>query len=259
LVLADTLSKFTMMITTKLRYLILLPETRWLNLSRASMSLLSIRRKESDSLIQDRAPAHRRGGLVATSRGGRVASRGPRWRNGTYAITRTHASTSYRPREVFCSMNQTVLRTFVELHKKTGKPFFENLLVEPLSDGRFRLLRSPGFLQGFAAEDLLSFDPVSGVARLLEHGPNLCVQCFRPQRALEFAEYLEAQIKAWSGRVDGIYKDTLLVLTIPVGVGIPTIEHTLTQAAALFHGSSWHFANVYDPHDGKTPYGSGTP
>lgn len=150
-------------------------------------------------------------------------------------------------------MKAVSLKVFVEMHEKSGEPFFEDLLAEPLGGSSFRLLRSPGFLGGFAAEDECEYDNKTGKLTLLKRGGNVNVQYFREGPISEVEEFAHRRLGELGGRVDGSYRDRLLIITVPVAVGFPRIEAILKEMEATFPGSGWSFANVYDPRDGLTP------
>ena len=147
----------------------------------------------------------------------------------------------------------TTIDLFVE-YRKDGTPFNEQVLVDQISENRYRVLASPGLLAGLAAGDEFELIPERPVPefRVLRRGGNLSVQFFLPKPlARDCERFLLDRLRPLGGRLDG--KDTtLLVWTVPISAGFSAIEQPLYEAEKLFPGSEWMYGNVYDK-DGKTP------
>jgi Domain of unknown function (DUF4265) len=134
-----------------------------------------------------------------------------------------------------------------------GTPFYESVLVELLGPGRYRVLASPGLLEGFAAGDEIELAPEeSSGYRVTKRGGNVCVQFFLSGDESRPWEELEPQVNALGGRLDG-QTPGVLVFTIPVSAGFPAIESIFYEAEKRYAGCRWMYGNVYDPADGVTP------
>lgn len=136
-----------------------------------------------------------------------------------------------------------------------GSPLLEEVLVDRLGGSRYRLLATPGLVAGLAAGD--EFEVVDAVSpdgiNVLRRGGNIGVQFFVDDSLLERSEeFLRRRIASLGGRLDG-KQSKLLVWTIPVEAGFPSIEGIFYEAQKEFPGSEWMFSNVYDPRDGRTP------
>jgi hypothetical protein len=125
-----------------------------------------------------------------------------------------------------------------------------------VGSGRYRLLASPGYVEGLAAGDEfeLSADAPQGY-RVLSRSGNLCIW-FYFHRDVDAGSAETADLSrtavALGGRLDGGWS-RMLVLTVPLSVGWDRIEASLNAAVERFGGSSWLYGNVYDPSDGVTP------
>ena len=135
-----------------------------------------------------------------------------------------------------------------------GAPFFEEVPVEVLGHDRYRLLASPGLLDGLAADDVFDRRP-DGSYELVRHGGNLCIQVWfpgaDPGARLE-AELVPAVIElgGWlDGRTPGV-----ATFTIPVSTGFAPIEALFEGWIADGADIGWSYGNVYGP-DGQTPLG----
>ena len=132
----------------------------------------------------------------------------------------------------------------------------ESLPVVVIRPGRYRLLSSPGFVEGLAAGDEfeLSADAPQGY-RVLARGGNLCVW-FYFHRDVDAGSPETADISrtaaALGGRVDGGWS-RMLVITVPLTAGWSAIEASMNEAVERLGASSWLYGNVYDPIDGVTP------
>ena len=136
----------------------------------------------------------------------------------------------------------------------SGEPFFEEVPVEPVSEGSYRLQASPGLLDGVAAGDVF-IRHEDGRYDVVERGGNLCVQIWYPgvdlHRRVD-ADLLPAarRLGGWlDGRADGV-----TVLTFPLEAGFDRITTLLDGWVATVSGAGWSYANVY-AEDGETPLG----
>lgn len=135
-----------------------------------------------------------------------------------------------------------------------GSPFYESVRVEDLGEKRYRVLASPGLLEGFAGGDEIELTPGEEPPgfRVTKRGGNVCVQFYYKGDLKSCARDLGAKAAALSGRIDG-EAPGLLVFTIPAAAGFPAIERIFYGAERQYPGSRWMYGNVYDPADGKTP------
>jgi len=148
--------------------------------------------------------------------------------------------------------NQPTVRLLATL-KESGQPVFEEVPVDVLAPNRFRLLASPGILDGLAAGDIFVIDPESALYRVKEHGGNLCVQVWYP--GLDLAgrvdEELVPGVTAMNGTLDGREQE-LSSFTIPLSAGMPAIEQLFNDWVDSAEGATWSFGNAYED-DGITP------
>ena len=132
----------------------------------------------------------------------------------------------------------------------------ESLPAVVVGPERYRLLASPGYVEGLAAGDEfeLSSDAPQGY-RVLARSGNLCIWCYFPHEigagSVESAELSRTAV-ALGGRLEGGWS-RMLVLTVPLTAGWAAIEAAMTGAVERLGASSWLYGNVYDPIDGITP------
>lgn len=119
--------------------------------------------------------------------------------------------------------------------------------------GEFRLIKSPAFVRGLAADDRIRY-PVDNATTydLLEHSGNLSVRVFSKHNTEELDQALTPEVELIDGRID-ISSPGLLVYTIHVSIGFQRIEAVLNKTLARFPDTIWFYGNVYDPEDGVTP------
>lgn len=148
---------------------------------------------------------------------------------------------------------QGTLRLVAGYSSKTGAPVYEEILAEVISATRWRVLRSPGFVQGIAAGDEIELaDREESGFRVLHRAGNLSVQFFSNGDLHAAEAFLTERISSIGGWLDGRERSTL-VYTVPVAAGFPAIEGVMKEAVERFPESEWGFGNVYDPRDGMTP------
>lgn len=132
----------------------------------------------------------------------------------------------------------------------------EELPAEPLGGDRFRLLASPGLVEGVAAGDEVELAPTDPTGyRVLRRGRNLCLWVYVPEPPPEQTDArLSRAAKMVGGYLDG-GNTGLRILTIPVSAGFQRIEAEVEAAVAELPGSSWAYGNVYDRQNGDRPLG----
>jgi hypothetical protein len=132
----------------------------------------------------------------------------------------------------------------------------ETLPVADLGNGRYRLLASPGFVEGLAAGDEFELDPHAPLGhRVVRRGGNLCVW-FYHAAPVDDSDMATADVRlvaeSLGGRLDGGYSH-MLVLTVPLAAGFDAVADAFDRAVRRHAGSAWLYGNVYDPSDGMTP------
>lgn len=134
----------------------------------------------------------------------------------------------------------------------------EAIPAESLGGARFRLVSSPGMVEGLAAGDEIEMDASEAVGyRLLQRAGNLCAWFYFAHPVDEHhpdVQSLTGSVEALGGWLDGGYA-RMVVFTIPVRAGFAEVARTFDAAVTRHSGSSWYYGNVYDPSDGVTPLG----
>jgi hypothetical protein len=139
----------------------------------------------------------------------------------------------------------------------SGQRRFEEILpAEPLGGGRFRLLASPGLVEGLAAEDELELAPADPAGyRVLRRGGRLCIWVYVQDPPPEQTETRLGRAAATlGGYLDG-GNTGLRILTVPVSAGFGPVEAELAAVVAELPGSTWAYGNVYDRGNGDRPLG----
>ncbi|HVV87276.1 MAG TPA: DUF4265 domain-containing protein [Kofleriaceae bacterium] len=127
----------------------------------------------------------------------------------------------------------------------------EEVLAERQGHGRYRVLRSPGLVQGVAADDIIDVDG-NGDFHIVIRGGNVSVHVLAIRDMPRLEAVLRPALEALGGRLDG-KAPKLLVFTVPLSAGFVSIEEALNRTLRGFADAEWYFGNVYDPVDGVTP------
>ena len=143
----------------------------------------------------------------------------------------------------------TTIRLLVEVRNE--KPAYEQVHVEDRGAGTYRLLQSPGFVLGLAADDVFELEP-GGTFKLLQRGGNISIQMFSNDPVERFEPFATSELTRIGGRLDGRMPN-VLVYTVAASVGFPEIERRLDRIKTRFPTLAWYYGNVYDPVDGVTP------
>ena len=116
----------------------------------------------------------------------------------------------------------------------------EVLEVEPLSQGRYRLLHSPALLEGVAAGDVIEPNPaiLSGFIVISRSGNLAIVVAFSSadMKTITVARFTEL-VSQLGGVYDG-GPERIVVASIPISTGFPRIEQALTLFAGGKRGHS---------------------
>jgi Domain of unknown function (DUF4265) len=111
----------------------------------------------------------------------------------------------------------------------SGKPVYEDLLVDQLGDRTYRAVASPGFVLGLAAGDVFEFDSAeSGHLTVLERGGNVSVQMYAPHGSTVDVDSLRERFGLLRGWFDGQAKN-LVIFTVPVSAGFHVIEDVVNE------------------------------
>ncbi|MCP3755994.1 DUF4265 domain-containing protein [Streptomyces sp. TBY4] len=131
----------------------------------------------------------------------------------------------------------------LRVEAKGGAFADEIVAVTRMSDGRYLVRLSPGFVRGVAAGDVIDYDEASKSANVIERGGNIAVQVFHRGIAEEIIATLKRNTVEVGGRVDGELS-SLVVLTFPLDIGFPAIESVLARLPEA--GIEWDYGNVFD-------------
>ena len=118
--------------------------------------------------------------------------------------------------------------------------------VEPLGDDEYRVLYSPGLVEGIAAGDVIrvtDFD--RGLFQVVTRGGNIAVKFAAREPIAGVLPGLRADLEALGARLDGAIGKAA-VWTIPLAAGFAQIETVMSAAVARTPGSGWWYGNVYD-------------
>jgi hypothetical protein len=143
----------------------------------------------------------------------------------------------------------TTVRLLVDV--KNEKPAYEEVHVEECGRRTYRLLQSPGLVQGLAADDIFILEG-AGTYELVRRGGNICIQIYGEPSLAPVEKLASTELAKVGGRLDG-EAPRVLVYTVPAAAGFPAIERSLTAIQARFPTIEWYYGNVYDLVDGVTP------
>lgn len=127
-----------------------------------------------------------------------------------------------------------------------------------LCPDHFRLLYSPGMVEGLAKGDVIALshaDP-KGFTVVTRSG-NLCVWFYFKEQGRNRGpdgDRVRAVVGKFGGTSDG-GGNTHLVFSVPVSFGFPAVEALFNDLVAQYPGSSWLYGNVYDPWNDFKPLG----
>lgn len=122
----------------------------------------------------------------------------------------------------------------------------EPVEVEQLPDERYRVLYSPGFVEGLAAGDVIQLTDLKlGHFEVVRRGGNLAVKFAARSSVAAAIPGISSGLEVLGGRLDGAIEKAA-VWTVPASVGFEPIERVMSAAVAQMPTSEWWYGNVYD-------------
>ena len=132
-----------------------------------------------------------------------------------------------------------------------GQPVIEKLPVQIDEHDQCTLIKSPAFVKGIAAGDLIKLNEDTKQFEIIKRSGNLCVRVFSRGDIGALADALTGEIEKLGGALD-TETPRMLVYSIHVSCGFAAIEEILNRHIQG-ENSAWIYGNVYDPNDGVTP------
>jgi len=118
--------------------------------------------------------------------------------------------------------------------------------VKLISSSVYRILFSPGFVEGIAAGDVIRLtDQVKGEFEVIEYGGNVSVKISDVSRIVEKLPEIDSILTKVGARRDGNL-ERVAVWTIPVKSGFNDIELSIANACKILEEPDWWYGNVYD-------------
>ena len=126
----------------------------------------------------------------------------------------------------------------------------EGVEAEQLSPSRYRLLYSPGVVEGAAKDDVIELSETDPKGfTVVRRSGFLCVWFYFEEPGTNRGpdgQRVRDAVERFGGVCDG-GGNTHLIFSIRVSFGFPAIEKLFNDLAAERPGSSWLYGNVYDP------------
>ena len=118
--------------------------------------------------------------------------------------------------------------------------------VAALGDDLYRVLYSPGLVEGIAANDVIRLvDHTLGTFEVVERGHNVAVKVASSSEISNTLAEIERVLAPLGARRDGAISKAA-VWTIPVTPGFEAIEAAMTEIMRIIPESEWWYGNVYD-------------
>ena len=136
----------------------------------------------------------------------------------------------------------------------SGEDMTEELAVEVLGSGTYRLLVPPALTYGLAAGDVFEIDPGTLRPSVVRRAGNLTVWLY-PGAAVAEARGLAGEVAALGGVLEGsVPGERILIFTVPVAASFPAVEAVFDRFVERHPSAEWRYGNVYAD-DGVTPLG----
>jgi hypothetical protein len=134
--------------------------------------------------------------------------------------------------------------------------FTEKIVAESLGLSRFRVLRSPGAVEGLAEGDIIELSADERGFRVVERSGNLCIWVYAsrhdPTAVPGLDPALGERLLSMGGRVRQASR-AHWVVTLPVVAGFGKIARVFDDAVVAGLVGCWFYGNVYAAHTGGAP------
>ena len=131
---------------------------------------------------------------------------------------------------------------------RNGRPLKEPVHVAHLQANQYKLLYSPGLVQGIAAGDIFELINTNGEFNVISRSGNVSVQVYFRSPVLIGSTELIQQVEALNGSLDGSVQIGM-VFSIPVSAGFEAIETIFNTFTNNNPEAKWFYGNVYDVND----------
>jgi hypothetical protein len=132
----------------------------------------------------------------------------------------------------------------------------EVLDIEEIGPNRYRLIYSPGLVEGLAGGDEFEFTEENSAGfNVLRRSGNLCLWLIFD----EPTDFSAPNIKDLGARVKGIGNDLdggthrSLIFTVSLQAGFNAIKEIFDAFVQAARGTHWFYGNVYDPKEPTKP------
>jgi hypothetical protein len=120
----------------------------------------------------------------------------------------------------------------------------EELLVLPLGNFKFKLLRSPGLAMDMAKDDVIEVKTVEKPPIILSRGGNFCIHIYSDSTSKEEIEILEIAVnEILNGNLDGVFGGNL-AFSVPSISGVENIKKVFNEFTERT-GIQWYYSNIY--------------
>jgi hypothetical protein len=141
-------------------------------------------------------------------------------------------------------------------HDDGGRPGTEVIEAERLGPKTFRLLFSPGVVEGVARDDVIELSDADPKGfTVVRRSGYLCVWFYFDGAGINRGpdgDRARVAVERFGGVCDG-GGNTSLVFSVHVSHGFPAVEALFNDLVAQHPGSSWLYGNVYDSWDDFKP------
>ena len=120
----------------------------------------------------------------------------------------------------------------------------EELLVLPIGENKFKLLKSPGLAMDMAKDDIIELVSEESPPLVQKRGGNFCIHVysdFMPTSEIEKLEKLV--VENLRGSLDGIYEGNL-TFSVPSSAGVERIKNSFDEFTRRT-GIQWYYSNIY--------------
>ena len=153
---------------------------------------------------------------------------------------------------------ETVLIELPICHIQSNRPAVEAIEAIRVGPHQFKLLYSPGSVEGLAKDDVIELSDTNPKGfTVVKRAGNLCVWFYWKEQGRNQGpdgDRVRAAVEKFGGVCDG-GGNTNLVFSVPVSCGFHAVEELFKNLADERPGSSWQFGNVYDPWNDFKPLG----
>lgn len=138
----------------------------------------------------------------------------------------------------------------IDLLVEQGKFRTQPVEVEQITQNKFKVLYTPGMVEGIASEDHIEItDYDTGEFKVIKRGGNVAIKIFSKVKIANYMEEIENALLPIGGKCDGAIAKACVWTVKLSETSFSKIDSAMNSVISVVPESVWWYGNVYDKSD----------